>query len=346
MNHGIYIPWEELASDCSEPLCIGDDKLTASNLENRHLYPKGADSPFCSMTFFCSRIQLARMQSRVLRELLGTRRPTLSDILQLDAELTQWHERVLPKCFLPESPLYDPATLALSELVHLGYLRLILLIHRPFIGHPDLSPQSAKCREKALDIAIEMLESYKRLHKYGYLMLGYEHSFHALLAEGLFIAPVALAVDLYVDPHQAKTMQIQQALLDIRSIYISLLAVPVPVGRLYTILTLLMQKAWEKAGLLFPDDGKHVSNSDESMTLDAQESNVFPHAIMESLLQPSQIPWTMQDKPLFPPELANQDSGAQNYLAGNTGIQFQQTTNDIDPGFTFPVDTATENTWV
>jgi hypothetical protein len=252
INHGISVSFQDSDADCRDPLVIDDDQLTPELAKNRHKYESGTDVPFCGMTLFFCQMNLAKILTHVIQIAFGLKRTNYSQIIKLDEEVDHFHKYVFPKIFLPDHPSFNTTLEPLSLIMQCFILKTRLLLHRPFIGRSHENPQFKWSRDRAVDAALCIIQKSIQLFSTPNIILESHYSAYPMLSHGLFPAPVAIALDLYTFPNQPNAEASRQALLDMRRAYLQLAVDFVQVKRLYKILGILMQKAWEKAGLPLP----------------------------------------------------------------------------------------------
>lgn len=240
--------------DCREPLIVNDDQLTSDLAEKRHTYPSGTDAPFCSMTIFYGQLKVARLHTHVIQIAFGLKRTNYSKIMKLDEEAETFRRDLAPKILRSDHPNYEPGLETISLVMRCFHLKVILLLHRPFIGRARENEQFKWSRDRAVDAALTIIKSSAQFFVRSNMLLENYYPASPMLAHGLFPAPIALALDLYTWPDQPNPEPSRQALLEQRRIYLSLGKQFVAVKRLYKILNCLMAKAWEKAGLTVPTE--------------------------------------------------------------------------------------------
>jgi hypothetical protein len=254
VNHGIAVSWQDSDMDCREPLVVNDDQLTPDLAEKRHTYPTGTDAPFCAMTIFFCQLKLAKILTHVVQIAFGLKRTNYSKIMKLDEEAETFARDLLPKVLRPETPGYDHTLNILTLVIRGFHLKVILLLHRPFIGRARENPQFKWSRDRAVDAAITIVQNSIQIFSGQNILLENHYTSSPMLAHGLFPAPIALALDLYTWPDQPNPEPSRQALLEIRRTYLQLSKTFLPIKRLYKILNCLMAKAWEKAGIPLPPE--------------------------------------------------------------------------------------------
>jgi hypothetical protein len=252
ISHGIAVSWQDSDADCREPLIVNDDQLTPDLAEKRHIYPSGTNAPFCGMTIFFCQMNLCKILTHVIQIAFGLKPTNYSKILKLDDEVEAFRRNILPNVLNPDSPEFDINFESVSIIMRCFYLKAILLLHRPFIGRSQEHPQFRRSRERAVQAALQIVRNSIDLFTSGNPLLENHFAAYPMLAQGLFPAPVALALDLYTYPDQPNPEITRQALLDMRRLYFQLSPKFVPLKRLYKIINILMGKAWEKAGLTVP----------------------------------------------------------------------------------------------
>ena len=252
INHGIAVSWQDSDADVREPLIVNDDQLTPDLAERRHTYPSGTDAPFCGMTIFFCQMNLAKILTHVIQIAFGLKRVNYSKILKLDEEVENLRRNILPKVLIPDSPSFDIKLEPVAMIMRCFYLKSILLLHRPFIGRAQENQQFKQSRERAVQAALLIVRNTIHLFTNANPLLENHFAAYPMLAHGLFPAPVALALDLYINHDQPNPEPSRQALLDMLRVYLQLSTQFIQVKRLYKIVNILMGKAWEKAGLTLP----------------------------------------------------------------------------------------------
>jgi hypothetical protein len=256
VNHGIAVSWQDSDMDCREPLIVNDDQLTPDLAEKRHTYPTGTNAPFCAMTIFFCQMNLSKILTHVVQIAFGLKRTNYSKIMKLDEEAETFARDLMPKVLRPETPGYDHTLDILTLVIRCFYLKVILLLHRPFIGRSRENPQFKLSRDRAVEAAVTIVQNSIQIFGSRNVLLDNHFSASPMLAHGLFTAPIALALDLYTWPDQPNPEPSRQALLEIRRTYLQLSTTFSPIKRLYKILNCLMAKAWEKAGIPLPPEEK------------------------------------------------------------------------------------------
>jgi hypothetical protein len=289
VNHGISVSWQDSDADCREPLIVNDDQLTPDLAEKRHKYPTGTDAPFCGMTLFFCQLNMAKILTHIIQIAFGLRRTNYSKIMKLDEELDHYRRQIVPKCLLPESPIYDKRIETLSVILESFYEKGVLLLHRPFIGRAHENAQFRWSRDRAVSAALSIAKNWMSLFTTSNVLLELHYAANPMLAHGLFPAPIALALDLYTWPDQPNPEPSREALLDIRRTYLQLSSQFAPIKRLHKILNVLMNKAWEKAGLTLP-----VEEHPSRMNSLSSSSTSTPSPLMPNFDSSQQQPYNIQ----------------------------------------------------
>lgn len=255
INHGIAVSWQDSDADCREPLIVNDDQLTSDLAERRHTYPSGTKAPFCQMTIFYCQLNLCKIITHIIQIAFGLKRTNYSTILKLDEEVETFRRDILPRVLVSDSPGFDKNLEPISMIMRCFYLKTILLLHRPFIGRSQENPEFKWSRERAVQAALLIVRNSIHLFTCSNILLENHFAAYPMLANGLFPAPIALALDLYTYPDQPNPEASRQSLIEMRRVYLSLSSQFTPIKRLYKVINVLMNKAWEKAGLtLLPED--------------------------------------------------------------------------------------------
>jgi hypothetical protein len=279
LNRGIFVSWHDGDADCQEPLIVDDDQLTVDLPQRRNTYPSGKDAPFCLMTVFYCQMKFAQALTRVIQCAFGLKTRSYAEILRLDNETENYLRQTLPTC-LAVVHRHDPLLTSVRTVTEFFDLKIALLLHRPFITRSHENVRLMQSRRRAVESALRIVNIQKKISSMGAMFFENHWNAKVMVAHGLFLAPVTLALELYTHPDQQQD-SILEALIDIRSFYAELSVHFIAAKRLYKIINLLMQKAWEKAGLTLPLGIETLSTT----TLRQEFFEYVPRGMIPSLQQ-------------------------------------------------------------
>ena len=243
------LSWKDCDADCQEPTIVDDDELTANFAEIRHEFPSGTDASFCSMTLFYCQMNIAKLIARVIEMAFSIQKTSYSKILELDHEVERCLQEVFVRVLRCGGPGFDRNLEPISDIMRCFYLKIILLLHRPFIGQSTKGIQFQKSRDRAISTALLIIRSQVKINSTSNFLFDNTWAVKPMIAQSLFPASVVLALDLYTYPDQSNSEEIIQALRDFRYSFFELSKEFPSMEKLYSILNILMAKTWEKLRL-------------------------------------------------------------------------------------------------
>lgn len=244
--HGVPVSWKDGDADCQEPCIIPDEQLTSELMERRPNLPSGTDAPFCPMTLFYCQMNIAKVLTQVLDVVFGLHKTSYSRIHDLDQHVENYLQNIVPKTLRPSQPGFDPNLEPLLLVMRSFYKRIILFLHRPFVGRSHERPQFKSSRDRAVTTALSIIENQVQASSTINILFENHWAIKPMIAHSLFSATITLALDLYTYPIQPDPEPLLRALLAIHSHYFSLTKQFPSSQRLYNITTDLIRKVWRK----------------------------------------------------------------------------------------------------